>query len=79
MLGGLPPVVHEGDDLWVKGPGSAQLEVGGDLLQSGGAHHHCVAPRPVQGRVVVDPAEGSLRDSDGRIRVVLDQQLWPTK
>ena len=65
MLGGPPPVVHEGDHLCLQGPGLAQLEVGGDLVQPRGADHHRVAPRAVQGGVVVNPAKCGLRDADG--------------
>ena len=75
MLSRPPPVVHEGDDLGLQRPGLAQLEVGVDLVQPRCSDHHRVAPRTVKGRVVVDPAKCSLRNADGRVRMVLDQKL----
>ena len=75
MLGGPPPLVHEGDHLLRQGPGLAELEVGGDLLHPRGAEHHRVAPRAVQGRVIVDPAKCGLRDADRGVRMVLGQKL----
>ena len=75
MLGGPPPVVHEGNHLRLQGPGLAELEVCGDLVQPRGADHHGVAPCAVKSGVVVNPAKCGLRDADGRVRMVLDQKL----
>ena len=76
MLGGPPPLVHEGDHLGLQGLGPAELEVGVDLVQPRGPDHHRVALRAVQGRVVVDPAKRGLRDTDSGVRVMLGQELW---
>ena len=76
MLGGPPPLVHEGDHLGLQGLSAAEVEVGLDLIQPRGPDHHRVAPRTVQGRVVVDPAKSGLRDTDSGVRVMLGQELW---